>query len=183
MHKFNLAMMLIRSLFIFVLFSIGTIYGQEWQTPVIQGYGEVKYFDKAAVQPNPKAAYKLLFDIKSTAEKSGVNKGLWVMARMLNLLSLAKVPSENINLVASIHGDATYITLNDTAYREKFGKPNPNLNIITQLKENGVNLFVCSQATAAREITAEKIHPNVTPAISGLSVLASYQMKGFILMP
>ncbi len=172
-----------RSFFILVLFSFGITNAQDWQTPVIDGYGEVKYFDKAAVQPNPEATYKLLFDIKSEAEKSGVNKGLWVMARTLNLLSLAKVPSKNIHLVGSIHGAATYITLNDASYREKFGKPNPNLNIITQLKENGVQLYVCSQATAAREIKEEMIHPNIIPAISGLSVLASYQMKGYILMP
>ena len=57
----------IRSFFILVLFSLGNINAQDWQTPVIQGYGEVKYFDKAAVQPNPKSEYKLLFDIKSEA--------------------------------------------------------------------------------------------------------------------
>ena len=173
----------IRSFFILVLFSLGNINAQDWQTPVIQGYGEVKYFDKAAVQPNPKSEYKLLFDIKCEAEKSGVNKGLWIMARTLNLFSLAKVPSKNITLVASIHGDATYIALSDSSYRKKFGTSNPNLDIIEQLKNKGVNLYVCSQATAAREIEVEMIHPDITPAISGLSVLASYQMKGFILMP
>ena len=165
--------------FIFINF----LYAQQWQTPVIQGYGEVKYFSEAAVQPDTLLAYDLLFDIKSEATKSGVNKGLWVMARMLNLLSVAGVPTEKIHLVASIHGSATFITLNEEAYQKKYGKPNPNANLIRQLKEHGVDLFVCSQATAARKITSEELDAHITPALSGLSVLSNYQLKGYVLMP
>ena len=86
------------------------------------GYGEVKYFSEAAVQPDTSLAYDLLFDIKSEATKSGVNKGLGVMARTLNLLSVAGVPNEKIHLVASIHGSATFITLNEEAYQKKIRK-------------------------------------------------------------
>ena len=78
--------------FLFALFLIAFVKAQEWQTPVIEGYGEVKYFENAAVQPDPSLEYHLLYDIKSDATKDGVNKGLWVMARTLNLLHVAGVP-------------------------------------------------------------------------------------------
>ncbi|MCH1431480.1 MAG: DsrE family protein [Flavobacteriaceae bacterium] len=169
--------------FLLAFISLGSLHAQEWQTPVIEGYGEVKYFSEAAVQPDTSLSYNLLFDIKSEATKSGVNKGLWVMARMLNLLSVAGVPTEKIHLVASIHGSATFITLNEEAYQKKYGKPNPNANLIRQLKEHGVDLFVCSQATAARKITSEELDAHITPALSGLSVLSNYQLKGYVLMP
>ncbi|MDA8877472.1 DsrE family protein [Flavobacteriaceae bacterium] len=169
--------------FFLALISIGFLHAQEWQTPVIKGYGEVKYFSEAAVQPDTSLSYDLLFDIKSEATKSEVNKGLWVMARMLNLLSVAGVPSEKVHLVASIHGSATFITLNEEAYHKKFGQPNPNASLIRQLKENGVDLFVCSQATAARKINPDDLDVHITPALSGLSVLSNYQLKGYVLIP
>jgi intracellular sulfur oxidation DsrE/DsrF family protein len=99
------------------------------------------------------------------------------------MLSLGKVPSRNIKIVASIHGDASFLTLNNEAYQKKFGKPNPNLDIIDKLRANGVNLFVCSQATASRNIDYESINKKVTPALSGLSVLATYQLGGYVYMP
>ena len=128
--------------FLLAFISLGSLHAQEWQTPIIEGYGEVKYFSEAAVQPDTSLSYNLLFDIKSEATKSGVNKELWVMARMLNLLSVAGVPTEKIHLVASIHGSATFITLNEEAYQKKYGKPNPNANLIRQLKEHGVGPFL-----------------------------------------
>ena len=45
---------------------------QEWETPVINGYGEVMFFEQTASQLNKELDYKLIFDIKSndTNEKS-----------------------------------------------------------------------------------------------------------------
>jgi len=167
----------------FGIFFISFVRSQEWQTPLIEGYGEIKYFKDVEVQPDSSLQYNLLFDIKSDASKSGVNKGLWVIARTLNLLHVAGVPKEQINIVASIHGQATFLTLNDKAYVKKYGKSNPNSNLIKQLKEQGVSLYVCSQATAAREIAVNDLDPHITPALSGLSVLATYQLNGYVLMP
>ena len=86
-------------------------------------------------------------------------------------------------MVASIHGQATFLTLNERAYQKKYGTSNPNQNLIEQLKKQGVTLYICSQATAARKITTSDLDANVTPALSGLSVLATYQLKGYVLMP
>jgi intracellular sulfur oxidation DsrE/DsrF family protein len=55
--------------------------------------------------------------------------------------------------------------------------------LIQKLRANGVSLFVCSQATAARNIKDEEVHADVVPALSALSVLANYQIQGYHLMP
>ena len=156
---------------------------QEWETPVINGYGEVMFFEQTASQLNKELDYKLIFDIKSNDTKNGVNKGLWVIARTLNMLSLGKVPRNNIEIVASIHGEASFLALTDQAFQNKFGKSNPNLDLIDKLISNGVKLFVCSQATAARGIDEKSINKKIKRAFSGLSVLATYQLNGYILMP
>ena len=179
----NIEFIRISKIFISIIIISNYTNAQEWETPIIKGYGEVKYFDQAASQLNKQLEYKLIFDIKSNQVKNGVNKGLWTIARTLNLFELSGIPSKKIELVASIHGEATFITLNNNAYRDKFGRDNPNLNLIKQLKENRVELYVCSQATASRKINNRDLNINVNPALSGIAVLANHLLQGFTLMP
>ena len=179
----NIELIRISKIFISIIIISNYTNAQEWETPIIKGYGEVKYFDQAASQLNKQLEYKLIFDIKGNQVKNGVNKGLWTIARTLNLFELSGIPSEKIELVASIHGEATFITLNNNAYRNKFGRDNPNLNLIKQLKENGVELYVCSQATASRKINNKDLNINVISALSGIAVLSNHLIKGFTLMP
>src|SRR5699024_4044162 len=72
---------------------------QEWTTPIIEGYGRIKYYKDTDLQPQKDMQYKVAFDLKSDKKKEGVNAGLWKMARFLNLLGAAGVPAENISLV------------------------------------------------------------------------------------
>ena len=179
----NIEFIRISKIFISIIIISNYTNAQEWETPIIKGYGEVKYFDQAASQLNKQLEYKLIFDIKGNQVKNGVNKGLWTIARTLNLFELSGIPSKKIEIVASIHGEATFITLNNNAYQDKFGIDNPNLNLINQLKENRVELYVCSQATASRKINNRDLNINVIPALSGIAVLSNHLLQGFTLMP
>ena len=179
----NIEFIRISKIFISIIIISNYTNAQEWETPIIKGYGEVKYFDQAASQLNKQLEYKLIFDIKSNQVKNGVNKGLWTIARTLNLFELSGIPSKKIEIVASIHGEATFITLNSNAYQDKFGRDNPNSNIIQQLKDSGVKLYVCSQATSSRNINNGDLNMNVIPAMSGIAVLSNHLLQGFTLMP
>mgnify|MGYP005725903717 CR=1 FL=1 len=77
--------MKIKTYLLLIIIPLGYLNAQGWETPIIDGYGEVKYFEKAKIKPNSSVDYKLLFDIKNETEKSGINKGLWVIARTLNM--------------------------------------------------------------------------------------------------
>ena len=179
----NIELIRISKIFISIIIISNYTNAQEWETPIIKGYGEVKYFDQAASQLNKQLEYKLIFDIKGNQVKNGVNKGLWTIARTLNLFELSGIPSKKIEIVASIHGEATFITLNSNAYQVKFGRDNPNSNIIQQLNDNGVKLYVCSQATASRNINNGDLNISVIPALSGIAVLSNHLLQGFTLMP
>ncbi|MEB8328693.1 DsrE family protein [Flavobacteriaceae bacterium KMM 6897] len=167
-----------------VLLLISTqLKAQEWVTPVIEGYGKIKYFKTAAVQPDSTLTYKLVFDIKDGKEMEGVNVGLFKIARTLNMLGVAGIASKNINIVAAIHGEATFLVLNEEKYQKKYGKSNPNLQLLEVLKQHGVELYVCSQATSARDIQEIDMNEYVQSALSAISVLANYQLRGYALMP
>ena len=50
------------------------------------------------------------------------------------------------------------------------------------------SIFIASPLAAQRdfsevEITSEELDAHITPALSGLSVLSNYQLKGYVLMP
>ena len=179
----NIELIRISKIFISIIIISNYTNAQEWETQIIKGYGEVKYFDQAASQLNKQLEYKLIFDIKGNQVKNGVNKGLWTIARTLNLFELSGIPSKKIEIVASIHGEATFITLNSNAYQDKFGRDNPNSNIIQQLNDSGVKLYVCSQATSSRNINNDDLNINVIPALSGIAVLSNHLLQGFTLMP
>ncbi|MFX0556602.1 DsrE family protein [Maribacter sp. CXY002] len=161
----------------------GLLFSQDWETPVINGYGKIKNFEDVAVKPSSDLKYNLVFDIKDDREMDGVNIGLWKIARVINMLGSSNIPSAEVHIIAAIHGGATFSSLSDTKYQEKYGKANPNAELLELLNNYGVKLYVCSQATAARGITAEDLNPNTQLALSAMTVLANYQLKGYALMP
>jgi len=156
---------------------------QEWQTPAIEGYGQIKYYEKVAELPDTSLTYKMIFNIENEKEKEGVNVGLWKIARTLNLLKAGNVAHKKIDIVAILHGEATYAILSHEEYKKKFKTQNPNMELLKLLKENGVTVFVCGQAMASRKIKKEDMNAYTEMALSALTVLPHYQLKGYALIP
>ncbi len=166
---------------LFLLFS-SVVMGQEWVTPIIDGYGEIKYSKNVAVQPDNNLEYKIVYKITTSETREGINKGLNGIAHAINMLGCKNILKDDVKIVATIQGPATSIILTDEAHQKKFGKKNPNTEVIDLLSQYGVKLFVCSQATAYKKIDSSKINKNITEALSGSSVLLNYQLNGYALM-
>ena len=80
------------------------------------------------------------------------------------------------------HGPAVDGILDDAHYRAKYGRPNPNLNVLSELKKTGVAIYVCGQHLAAENIDPKTISPDVTVASDALIVLMEYENNGYALM-
>ena len=78
--------------------------------------------------------------------------------------------------------NATPIILNNTGYQKKYGIDNPNLELINQLKDAGVELYVCGQSLVARDYAFEDVNPQVETALSMLTVVTEKTMQGYQLM-
>lgn len=155
----------------------------EWSSPRIEGYGKVKPFEGAAVPIRPDTVYSIVFDVTESAQQPGdFLPGLERVARFLNLAALAKVPEENLKLVVVLHDDATAAALDDNAYHALHGRINPNLDLLTKLKEAEVEILVCGQALAHRKIDLGTVIKQVTIAAAAVSVLADYQLSGYALI-
>lgn len=156
----------------------------DWEYPLIKGFGKVRSYPDAAVQPDPQKEYKVLFSIAQAARaKDQFHPGFEQVARLLNLFGLAGVPSSNLKVVLVVHGEAMPTVLDDAHYREKFQTPNPNTELLKKLKDAGVTLYACAQGLADHEFKPEWLIPEVKPALAALTVLPIYQLAGYALIP
>ena len=151
--------------------------------PVIKGYGPVHPLPNAAVQPDKSLDYKILFDVtKASKYKNQANPALDHIARLINVYASAGMMPDKLKLVAVIHGPATPVVLNNEAFKSKFGINNPNIELIKDLKKNGVIFYVCGQALADNNYKHEWVNKDITVALSALTVVPTYQLKGYALM-
>ena len=80
----------------------------------------------------------MVFDCRAAAKDDGeVNPGLDRAARFLNLLEEDGVAPDRALIAAVLHGEPTKATLGDQAYRRRFGRSNPNGELIGILRAGG----------------------------------------------
>ncbi len=155
----------------------------KWEYPVIKGYGPVHPLPHAAVQPDKSINYKILFDVTQASKNNAkVDPALAHIARLINVFASAGTMPDQMKLVAVIHGLATPIVLDNSAFKAKFGIDNPNIKLINELKKNGVVIYVCGQALADMSYKHAWVNRDITIALSALTVVPTYQLMGYALM-
>lgn len=148
--------------------------------PVIKNFGGIFDAAYATEKPDPNQQYKIVIDIATNdAEPDGVAYSLYNVARLMNLHVMGGVPKENMHVVLAIHGGAAYSVMNNEEYKKKYDVDSPYLELFKELKEAGVQMFACSQSLKGRGIDHEKMVPEVSVATSMLTVMTTYQLKGY----
>lgn len=171
-----------RHFLFFLLFLLSGIYlsAQQPHYPIIKGYGGI-YEIEDSVNPDPGMEYKIVVDLKFLdRDKESVNRGLDNVARMMNLHGLGGVKAENVSVAVVIHGGATDLVLTNEAYQKRYEVYNPNLELISILKQAGVEVYVCGQSLLAREYEPEEVNPEISIGLSMLTVFTTYMHKGFV---
>ena len=170
--------------------SLGSIGMASAQTqpmyPVIKNYGAAFPLPEAAEQPRQTQNVQAVFDVTKPADSPDkVLPGLDHVARYLNLYATAGVSPTNMHLVVVLHGKATPAALNDNAYNKATGATggNPNLGLIKQLKTAGVTLYVCGQALNDYKFEPTQVTPEITEALSALTVVTNYQEQNYVYLP
>ena len=157
-------------------------FAQTPANPIIKDYGTINSIDNVII-PDPSLDYKIVIDLKSSNQSfDKVNKGLINVARALNLHAVGAIPQEQLHLAVAIHYTATPIVLNNVGYQKKYGVDNPNLDLISQLKNAGVEIYICGQSLVARKYAFEDVNPDVAVALSMLTVVTDKMMKGYSLL-
>jgi len=169
-----------------LLFLLGVISlttkAQTPANPIIKDYGTINAIDNVYM-PDKNIEYKIVIDLKPSNNKfDQVNKGLNNVARLMNLHGVAGITKEQMNVAVVLHYTATPIVLNNVGYQKKYGVDNPNLKLIKQLNEAGVEFYICGQSLVARKYAFEDVNPDVTIALSMITTVTEYTMKGYSLL-
>ena len=151
--------------------------------PVIKNYGGIFDVPDAIEKPDPDLDYKIVIELATGSEKPNVfNTSLNNIARLVNLHVVGGVPSEKLQIVVAIHGEASYSVMNNEAYRDKYRTGNPNLDLYKELADAGVKFFICGQSLIARDIERARMVPQVKIATSMLTTITTHQLRGYIVL-
>ncbi len=151
--------------------------------PVIKNFGTVSEIPFATEKPDPKIDYKVLVEVNTeNAKPEAIHEFFEKVAAVVNLHALGGVPADKLHVVMVIHGPAAQYIVNNDAYQKKFNVNNPNLPLFTALKEAGVKVYVCGQSVIKRGIDPKTISPDVDVALSAITTLTTYQLKGYSLL-
>ena len=148
--------------------------------PVIKGYGGIVDVEDAEFSPDTTQEYKLIFDVTLRAsDPKNINAGLDGVARVTNLHAYAGVPREQFDIVVTIRQGATYAILNNDYYTNKFEVENPNVDLVRQLIDAGVKIYVCGQNLKRAKISGSQVLEGVKVALSAFTTTTHYRMKGY----
>ncbi len=158
-------------------------FSQSRVNPVIKNFGGIFEIPYADEKPDPNQTYNIVVEVERASEKPDtINWALNNVARMINLHAIGGVPPKNLHVVLAIHGGATYTVMNNDAYKAKYKVDNPNLKLYKELADAGVKIFVCGQSLIGREVDRMKMVPEVKVSVSMLTILTTYQMRGYAML-
>lgn len=150
--------------------------------PIIPNRGGVLPRPKAVEQP--RAGAKIVFDATADAKPADVNKALDRVARLLNLYGAAGLKAQDVKIAIVLHGDATKSVLSDAAYKTRFQvEQNPNLPLIRDLQQAGVEVLVCGQALNYKSFQDDEVADAIPIAAAALTALANKQADGYSYIP
>ena len=151
--------------------------------PIVPSFGGVFDVPDAVLHPPKDQDLKLRFDVNVGPEPGELNMNFDTVARYLNQHARAGVPRERLKAALIIHGTAGKDTLVNDEYRKRFGKDNPNLKLLDELKAAGVQIFLCGQTSAARNLPRAVVAPTVAFAWSAMVAHMALDRDGFVLNP
>ena len=150
--------------------------------PAIKGYGAVVRLPRAAHQPRP--GTKILVDVTRGGDPSELNGAIEKVAKYVNIYAGGGAEPADVQIAVVFHGDATLSVLNSDAYAANFKtKTNPNLDLLHELHETGVELCVCGQSLIAKGSSQEDVAVFVDTAVSALTAVANLQAEGYAYLP
>lgn len=151
--------------------------------PLIQNFGAVYTVDQADYPADPERTYKVVFDVASGPDDPAqLNKAMNTLARFLNMHAQSGVPAKNLQVVAVLHGQASKHSLSDSAYRQRYGVDNPHTDLIRQLTDRGVQLYLCGQAMHARGFERSEVNEHIDVSLSAMTILIDLQANGYSLI-
>ncbi len=149
--------------------------------PVVRGYGAVWDIPHPDLATPLDQDLRVVFEVAQSSERPGdVNTALNTVARFLNMHARAGVPRERVHVAVVMHGEAAKDALDGTLFRSRYGVENRNEDLLRQLSEAGVELYLCGQSAMSRDLPLDGLQPYVRVALSAMTAIAVLKGRGYV---
>lgn len=167
-----------------LLISLQKLSAQETQAgPILEEFGTVFSIPDPDLTLSKDENYKILFDIYTDqGGEAEINPLLNTVARFLNMHGQTGMKKEQLSIVVIMHGAGAKNALNEEAYLKKFGRSNPNAELLKALDEVGVNLYICGQSMYSRGFSPVDLAEPVKLSLSAMTALVHFQKEGYQLI-
>jgi len=146
-------------------------------------YGGVFDVPGATLRPPKDQDLKLRFDVREGAAPGELNLQFDTVARFLNMQGRAGVPRDRVRAALIVHGTAGKDLLTDAEYRTRYGKENPNVRLLDELKAAGVRIYLCGQTSVGRNLPRAVVTPAAEIALSAMVAHLVLDKEGYVLNP
>jgi len=150
-------------------------------TPPIASASAAKDFAGAKELPDPQTDYKVVFSVSATVKEDEVHPTLKLIGLYLNTLAHNGVPAKNRHFAAMFHqggGDAVF---SNEVYKARHnGVDNPNIAVLKELHEAGVELRVCGQGLIGKNVDPSQLLPGVQADLWALVTMVNLQSRGYV---
>lgn len=139
-----------------------------------------KDFPGAKERPDPNADHKVVFSVSARVKDDEVHPTLKLIGRYINTLASNGVPAKRRHIAAMFHqggGDAVFA--NDVYKARHNGVDNPNIAVLKELHEAGVELRVCGQGLLGKKVDPSQLLPGVQADLWALVTMVNLQSRGY----
>ena len=159
--------------------------GRVWTQPVeklpVAGYPAAKDVTNAHELPDPNTDYKVVFSVAQVVKPNEIHPMLKTIATYLNTLARNGVPANHRHLAAVFHQGGGEIVMTNDSYKTRFnGQDNPNVALIHELKQAGVDFRVCGQGLLGRKIEQSQVLPDIQVDLWAMTTIVNLQLKGYV---
>jgi intracellular sulfur oxidation DsrE/DsrF family protein len=151
--------------------------------PILEEFGSVFSIPEPDLLLDSEKNHKILFDIYTDlGGESKINPLLNTVARFLNMHGQTGLSRDKMQVVVIMHGAGAKNALNEEAYRKKFGRSNPNADLLKALDGVGVDLYICGQSLYSRGFSPDDLAEPVKLSLSAMTALVHFQAGGYQLI-
>ena len=151
------------------------------QGPAIKSAGAAFSVPNRTVPLIENHQYRVVYDISRTSsDASDGSVHLELASRFLNMHAQNGVPLENMDIAVVAYAGAAKLALSDEEYLARYGVPNPNSDVISELAAAGVRFYACGQSMAKQDMTNDDLSEPFEVGLSAMTVLVTLQQQGFV---
>jgi intracellular sulfur oxidation DsrE/DsrF family protein len=140
-----------------------------------------KDFPGAKELPDPNTNYRVVFSVGAKVKDDELHPTLKMIGLYLNTLARNGVPAKNRHVAAMFHqggGDAVF---SNEVYKARHnGVDNPNIAVLKELHEAGVELRVCGQGLMGKKVDPSQLLPGVQADLWAMVTMVNLQSRGYV---